>query len=241
MELDEYQRVADAETAHWWYSATRALVSDFVGPHLRPGGRFLDAGGGTGATGAWLADRGELVAVDAEPLALAIYGDRHRAVTARAAADIAALPLASDAFDAVVCVTVLYHRLVASPAAAVGELVRVTRRGGVVCLLEPGRAGRFRAHDRITHTARRFSRAELSHLLVDAGCDVVRSTGAYSFLVPLAAAKATIERGRTSSDLDRGRGGLGGLLPTVAAAERALLRRASLPFGLSVVAVGRRR
>ena len=241
MELDEYQRMADNETAHWWYGATRALLTDLVGPQLRPGGRFLDAGGGTGATGAWLADRGELVAIDTEPQALAIYGENHREVLARAAADVAALPLASEAFDAVVCVTVLCHRLVESPAAAVGELVRVTRRGGVVCLLEPGRAGRFRAHDRVTHTARRFSRAELSALLVAAGCDVVRSTGAYSFLVPLAAAKAVVERGRTASDLDRGRGGLGGLLPVVARAERAWLRHASLPFGLSVVALGRRR
>ncbi len=241
MELDEYQRMADAENAHWWYGATRTLLTDLLGPHVRGGGRFLDAGGGTGATGAWLADHGELVAVDTEPQALAIYAENHRAVSAAAAADVAALPLASEAFDAVLCVTVLCHRLVTSPAAAVGELVRVTRRGGVVCLLEPGRAGRFRAHDRVTHTARRFSRAELSALLVDAGCDVVRSTGAYSFLVPLAAAKSVFERGRTASDLDRGRGGLGGLLPAVAAAERALLRRASLPFGLSVVAVGRRR
>ena len=69
----------------------------------------------------------------------------------------------------------------------------------------------------------------------------MRSTGAYSFLVPLAAAKALVERGRTASDLDRGRGGLGGLLPAVARAERAWLRHASLPFGLSVVALGRRR
>lgn len=241
MELDEYQRMADAENAHWWYGATRALLTDLLGPHVGKGGRLLDAGGGTGATGAWLAGHGELVAVDTEPQAVAIYAENHRAVSAGAAADVAALPLASEAFDAVLCVTVLCHRLVTSPAAAVGELVRVTRRGGVVCLLEPGRAGRFRAHDRVTHTARRFSRAELSALLVDAGCDVVRSTGAYSFLVPLAAAKSVIERGRTASDLDRGRGGLGGLLPAVAAAERALLRRASLPFGLSVVAVGRRR
>jgi len=241
VELDEYRRMADAESGHWWYGTTRALLTEVLGPELSQGSRFLDAGGGTGATGAWMTGYGTVVAVDAEPLALALYGECHPDVTARAVADIASLPLASEAFDAVLCVTVLCHRLVASPAAAVGELVRVTRPGGVVCLVEPGVARLRRAHDRVTHTARRFSRAELAGLLEASGCDVVRSTGAYSFLVPPAAAKAVLERGRTASDLDRGRGGLGGVLPAVAALERVWLRRAPLPFGLSVLAIGRRR
>ena len=55
-----------------------------------------------------------------------------------------------------------------------------------------------------------------------------------------AAAKTVLERGATSSDLDRNGGGLGGVLPAVASAERRLLARVSLPAGLSVVAVGRR-
>jgi hypothetical protein len=42
-----------------------------------------------------------------------------------------------------------------------------------------------------------------------------------------------------SSDLDEPRDGLGGLLGRAAALERALLRRISLPAGLSVLAVGR--
>ena len=150
-------------TRHWWYGATRALLTDVLGPYVRTGGRFLDAGGGTGATGAWLADHGQLVAVDTEPQALAIYAENHRAVSAGAAADVAALPLAAEAFDAVLCVTVLCHRLVTSPAAAVEELVRVTRRGGVVCLLEPGRAGRFsRPRPGHAHRSAFLSRRTLS-------------------------------------------------------------------------------
>jgi hypothetical protein len=137
------------------------------------------------------------------------------------------------------CVTVLYHRSIPSPTAVVGELARVTRPGGVVCLMEPGVRRLRRAHDRVTHTARRFSLSDLRGLLTDNDMRVERATGAFSFLVPAAAAKAVVERGRMASDLDESPDGLGGVFGRMATAERALLRRVSLPAGLSVLAVGR--
>jgi hypothetical protein len=76
-------------------------------------------------------------------------------------------------------------------------------------------------------------------LLSGAGLEVERASGAYSFLVPPAAAKAVIERGQSASDLDRNGGGLGGALSQLARAEQTLLRRVDLPAGLSVFAVGR--
>jgi hypothetical protein len=98
----------------------------------------------------------------------------------------------------------------------------------------------WRAHDRVTHTGRRFSLGDLTELMIDNGLEVERATGAYSYLIPPAAVKTVLERGRTSSDLDNNPGGLGGALSGIAAAERRLLRRVDLPWGLSVVAIGRR-
>ena len=237
--------MAAVEDAHWWYRSTRALLADQLVGHLVAGaGRVdrrplvLDAGCGTGATGAWMAAHADVVGVDAEPLALELYGMR-AGVVGLAAADLARLPFASASFDAALCVTVLYHRAIASPAAAVAEIVRVVRPGGVVCLLEPGVRRLYRAHDREVHGARRFSLADMRTLLGDAGCKLVRSTGAYVFLVPPAFVKALVERRASSSDLDRHDDGLRGVLPSVATVERAVLRRMSIPFGLSVVAVGR--
>lgn len=238
MELEEYRRMAAVEQSHWWYRSTRALLAQVLGPSLAPGARLLDVGGGTGATGAWMAARGRLVAVDVEPIALGLYRERHPDV-AGVAADVRRLPFADASFDAALCVTVLYHAGVSSPSEAVAELARVVRPGGVVCLWEPGVRRLRRAHDRVTHGARRFAVADLRALLVDNGLTVERATGAYAFLVPPAAVKMVLERGETSSDLDRNAGGLGGVLGAAARAERAVLRRASLPFGLSVLAVGR--
>jgi ubiquinone/menaquinone biosynthesis C-methylase UbiE len=240
MELDEYRRMAAVEDVHWWYRSTRALLEQVLDPVLTPGGTYLDAGCGTGATGAWMGTHGRLVATDFEPLALSLYRERHADALGLARADVSRLPFASASFDAAVCVTVLFHQAIVSPVAAVAELARVVRPGGVVCLLEPGVRRLHRAHDRVTHAARRFSLAELRALLVHNGLAVERATGAYSFLVPVAAVKAMAERGHSASDLDRNQSGLGGTLSALASLERRLLRHASLPFGLSVLVVGRR-
>jgi len=241
MELDEYRRMAEAESAHWWYGATRALLGDVLRPWLRPGSRVLDAGCGTGATGAWMADGGaRLVGLDGEPLALTLYRDAHPDA-GLVGGDLTRLPFPDGTFDVVLAVTVLYHRWLADPAAAVEELARVVRTGGVLCLQEPGVRALRRAHDRVTHAARRFSRRDLVELLAGAGLEVERATGAYAFLVPAAAVKAVVERGRSASDLDQARDGLRGVLPFLAGLERRWLARHDLPAGLSVVAVARKR
>ena len=239
MERDEYDRMAATEDRHWWYAATRSLLADQLGPLLPAGGRYLDAGGGTGATGSWLSARGQVVVADIEPQALALYRRGHPDVAGLTVADLGHLPFAVASFDAAMCVTVLYHAAVASPAAVVGELARVVRPGGFVSLMEPGVRRLRRAHDRQTHAGRRFSLGDLRRLLVDNGLEVVRATGAYTFLVPPAAVLSLSDRSGTTSDLDRDQKGLGGVLPAAARAERAALRHVRSPFGLSVLAIGR--
>lgn len=239
MEVDEYRRMADVEHSHWWYHSTRQLLQQLLAADVARGGRFLDVGAGTGATGAWLAEHGDLVASDFMPLALELNRERH-AATGFVAADARQLPFADASFDVALCVTVLCHQSIPDPQIVVNELARVVRPGGVLCLWEPGVRRLRRAHDRVTHSARRFSRRDLSDLVVGAGLAVERASGAYSFLVPPAAAKAIFERGESASDLDRNRSGLGGVLGVAARGERALLRRLNLPAGLSVFAVGRK-
>ena len=62
--------MADVEHSHWWYNSTRKVLQQILADEVRRGGRFLDVGAGTGATGAWLANHGDLVSSDFVPLAL---------------------------------------------------------------------------------------------------------------------------------------------------------------------------
>jgi ubiquinone/menaquinone biosynthesis C-methylase UbiE len=245
MDKAEYRRMAQVEQTHWWYQATRRLLRQFIVSELREveqstPRRFLDAGCGTGATGAWLADFGSVIALDTEVEALNLYCQAHPEAQL-IHGDISAIDLSDDFVDAALCVTVLYHGEVTDPGAAVRELARVVKPGGLVCLMEPGVRSLRRSHDQVTHAARRFSRRELETLAANAGLDIIRSTGAYSFLVPPAWLKSRVERNTTSSDLDSNTSGLFGLLGLLARFERRILRVVSLPFGLSVIVVARKK
>ena len=242
MDEDEYQRMVVAGERHWWYQATRSLLEMLVTPHLPPIGAdtlYLDAGGGSGATGSWLADKATTVLDDYEPIALEAAVHDHAGYKG-VRANINFLPHCPATFDAVLCVTALCHRMNPDPQAIVNEFSRVVKPGGLVCLMEPGGKRLWRGHDDVTHTARRFSLAEMRSMVHVAELDLVRATGAFSFLVPPAAVMGVLERGKNKSDVGRNEGGLGGTLGQIARAERALLRKTNLPFGLSVIAMGRK-
>ena len=245
MDADEYRRMAAVEQTHWWYRSTRALLRQMIVNQLRQvtqsaPRRLLDAGCGTGAAGAWMSEFGSVIALDTEADALNLYCLSHS--DARMIhGDISSIDLPDDYVNVALCVTVLYHAEVVDPQKAVNEMARVVIPGGVVCLMEPGVRRLRRSHDQVTHAARRFSRRELETLAANAGLDIIRSTGAYSFLVLPAWLKSRVERNSTSSDLDNNTSGLFGLLGLLARFERRILRVVSLPFGLSVIVVARKK
>jgi len=234
--------MADVEDRHWWYDAVRRLLrrllsGELSGSESTP--RILDAGCGTGATGGWLDERGHVVALDISAMALKLYAKGHpEATLLEGSVESIALPDAS--MDLVVCVTVLYHANVTNPSIAIAEFGRVLRPGGLLCLVEPGMKGMHRGHDEVTHGARRFGVKELRDLVFASGMEVEKATGAFSFLIPLAWVRSKLPRSNKSSDLSNNASGLLGLLGTLSRVETRLVARRSLPFGLSVLVLGRK-
>lgn len=242
--IDEYRRMAEVENTHWWYRATNKHLETLLRTDLKRGGVMLDVGGGTGATGSWMAKYGSVVSLDMEPIASQLYVENHPDASA-VVADAQQLPIANSSVDVVLCVTVLYHRAIVDPAVAVREFARVTKPGGVVCLWEPGLPKLRRLHDEITHAGRRFSVKQMHSLASDAGLVVERATGAHASLVAPAYAKSWLEKsarakGDAKSDLDSNQTGLRGVLPAIAMLERKLIERFNLPTGLSSVVVARK-
>jgi SAM-dependent methyltransferase len=114
---------------------TAANSAAFLLPHLREDMSLLDVGCGPGTITVELAGilaSGTVVGVDAAPQALAAARDHARDTrnVRFEQADVYHLPYPDEAFDVVYAHQVLQH--LADPIAALREMRRVTKRGGLV-------------------------------------------------------------------------------------------------------------
>jgi SAM-dependent methyltransferase len=232
----------EAEETQWWYAGMRAISLAILSPALAGHGgaaRILDAGCGTGNNLRHLSRYGRAVGVDLSDDALQFC--RTRGVAA-AKASLLRLPFADASFDCVTSFDVLYHRWITDDRAAVAELARVLRPGGVLLVRVPALRALWGAHDEAVHSRHRYTRGEVRALLAGAGLRVVRASYGNSLLFPLVAARRTLDRitGRHGSDVSFLPAPLEWAFRTLLAVEARLVRRVSFPVGASVFALARR-
>lgn len=244
MDAAEITRLARYEDWYWWHRARRTIIGLLL-QHAVAGTqhRILDVGAGTGATSLALRRFGRVLAVDLSAEASAIARGRGLAV---ARMDASALAVADAAFDVVVALDVLEHLY--DDAAAVQELVRVLKPGGVLLVTVPAYKWLWSSHDVANRHWRRYRRRSLRRLLQAGGLRVeVCSYVMLSMLLP-AAAYRLLERlpGRRVVDAEAEVRFtpvpplINSLLAHVASWGGHLAGRVWLPFGLSIVAVARR-
>lgn len=242
MKPAEYRRMYDAEERQWWYAGQRAIVLALLERARRSDSplRLLDAGCGTGYNLVALAALGRTVGVDLSTEAIAFCRERDvRAVRG----SVLRLPFRDASFDAVTSFDVIYHDWVSDERAAVLEMARVLRPGGVVLVRVPALEALRGAHDVEVQSRHRFTRRELLGLLSSCGLRVEQSTYCNSLLFPLLLARRTLDR-----LLDRQGSDVGFLPPPLEwtfsralLAEAALVRRGlSFPVGASVIALARK-
>jgi len=243
VEPEEYDRIHAHERDHFWYRGLHALFAGALARAL-PGGprRLLDAGCGTGGLLAVLARRfpqAQRVGFDFAPAALRLAARRAGAPLVRAS--IERVPFRDGCFDAVVSADVLYHRAVSDDAAALRELARVTRPGGVVLLNLPAHPELRGAHDAVIHTARRYARADLVRMAAAAGLGVERLCWFNATLFPLARWRRRRSAGGPArSDVALPPAPINAILSAWLRAEAWWTLRLPLPVGLSLFAILRR-
>jgi SAM-dependent methyltransferase len=164
---------------HEWGTAP-----DFVGPRhalrerllldlllsANPGPQVLNAGAGQGTFSKRLEERGfDVTSVDDSEAAVEVLCRRLAGEVRRA--DVASLPFADENFDAAVLGEVLEH--VPDDAAALREVARVLRPGGVVAISVPA-GEQLGPSDRWAGHFRRYNRARLLDLCANASLRVHR-------------------------------------------------------------------
>ena len=244
MKPDEYRRMFEAEPSQWWYAGQRAIATALLEPALRglamERPRLLDAGCGTGFNLLALSRLSRAVGIDLAPEAIAFCRDRGvRAVRA----SLLALPFESSSFAAVTSFDVLYHAWVTDDRAAVAEMARVLRPGGVLLVRVPALRVLWGAHDAEVQSRHRYTRKELEALLDGSGLRVERATYCNSLLFPVLFARRRLDRllAREGSDVGFLPAPLEWAFKRVLLLEAALVRRrVSFPVGASVVALARK-
>jgi SAM-dependent methyltransferase len=242
MNLEEYARMFEAEETQWWYAGMRAIslsILSAVWDTETDGRRLLDAGCGTGNNLTHFRRFGRTVGVDLSDEALRFCRGRGVAATR---ASLLSLPFAGATFDGVTSFDVLYHRWVEDDAAAVRELARVLKPGGLLLVRVPALRMLWGAHDEAVHSRHRYTRAEVRGLLQGAGLEVVRLTYANMLLFPVIAVRRTLDRvlGRHGSDVSFLPAPLEWVFRTLLGIEARLVRRVALPLGASVFALARK-
>jgi SAM-dependent methyltransferase len=243
---DMYADTYALEECFWWFVGMRQIGHAFLDPLYPRGGRLdiLDVGCGTGANAQKLLSRyGRVVGLDFAHEALSFARGRWPGGLVQASGD--AIPFADASFDLVTAFGVICQLGVRSDIAALEECYRVLRPGGRVLLRVPAYKWLMAQHDRLGETRQRYSRRQLLRVMDQAGFVVEKCTHANMLLFPAAAAKRLSERvwpprNECASDLRPVPAPLNAAFTRMLSAEAALVRRGSLPYGLSLMALARK-
>lgn len=249
MDAVAYELFERLEHEHWWLRGRRTVyfdVLDHVLPAQRPL-RSLDVGCGYGAMLPGLARYGPASGVDVFPEA--VEECRRQGFESVETASAYELPAGPESYDVVTYFDCIEH--LDDDMAALREAHRVLRPGGHVVASVPAYAFLFSNNDRVAHHKRRYTRGELRRKLAEAGFEVRKASYVnfwlFPIIVPIVLLKKLKERlfpvaeDPTTNLTHSMPGPANELLYGVFSSERYVLRRASVPFGHSIIAVAAKR
>lgn len=246
MNTAEFDRMFAIEETHWWYRGRRELVRaalDRFGPDGRPW-RILDLACATGMSFRFLADYGSIRGIDISEETIRLCGQR--GIDRIVRGDALSLPFTDGGFDVVLALDAFEH--FEDDAAAMAEVHRVLRPGGLLVATVPAFMALWSPHDEAYHHFRRYRRKQLRQRLESAGFVTERmSYSSMTLFAPVWALRRLRGLGsggareEASSDfavpMPWPLEALAGLITRT---EVALQKRIDLPFGVSLYGVLRK-
>lgn len=235
-----------AEATHFWFRGFRKFITPVLADLAqgRPGLQLVDCGCGTGHNLRLLRPHGHAVGFDLSEGGL---------TRARAAGltvirgDVTRIPLASSSFDVATSFDVL--QCVEADEAAVREMARIVKPGGVVVVTLAALDALRGDHAEVWQEVRRYTPASARRLMETAGLTPERVSFMFASLFPLMASVRLVQRvtrrfGRQVSaetDIAVPAGPVNLLLTALVSAEAALIRHVRMPIGSSLLVVARKK
>ncbi|MHA1528373.1 MAG: class I SAM-dependent methyltransferase [Alphaproteobacteria bacterium] len=242
MDKNVYLRMAEQDAEHWWFVARRRILQDQIASlRLPPGARILEAGCGPGGNLAMLSEFGQLDAFE-------LNDDARQIASARSGIEVrpGKLPdnigFEPDSFDLIAALDVIEH--IEDDLGSVQALAKLLRPGARLIVTVPVYPWLWSAHDELHHHKRRYTRPEVRKLIGEAGLVMEKCSYFNTILFPLIVGIRFFKKlaGVTDKpDDDMPAPFLNAVLGRIFDAERFALRHVSLPFGVSVLCIARRR
>jgi SAM-dependent methyltransferase len=237
------RQFVELEETHFWFIGRRAIFMDVLAARL--GGRrdldIYDVGTGAGGFLGPLARFGTVTGFDDSPELVAHC--HARGFTHTVLAGLPALPVPDASADLVTLFDVIEH--IEDDVAALAEVRRVLRPGGLVFISTPAYQVLYANNDRVAHHQRRYTAGLLDRRIRAAGLIPRRVSYFNTLLFPLIApavlAGKLAERFRPAGDhtnlsVDLP-GGVNRALAAVMSSEGRWLRRLDAPVGHSLIAL----
>jgi len=243
MDTKLYGEMAEMERTHWWFLGRSAVIKDILLRFKKNRSTLLDVGAGTCLNTAAFKRIGfQAVALESHPEALNLA----RTVAPDIEIIDAPFPsprIESNKYDVVTLLDVLEH--LSDDADSLQEVHRILAPNGIVLITVPAFMFLWTSHDERAHHYRRYRRTELLTKLKLAGFEPTLVSYYNFFLFPPIAFVRLIQKffvkKNETSDFTRSPRILNSLFATLFGAERFLLRFTRLPFGVSLVAVARKK
>jgi len=238
MSPEAYIEMAETENRHWWFAGRRLLLRKLIsGLNLPAQANILEVGCGTGGNLEMLSAFGRVSALEmnetARSIAIEKTGGR---IDIRAASCPENIPRFNEKFDLVCLFDVLEHIDEDVPTLTV--LKGLLNERGRILLTVPAYAWLWSRHDEFLHHKRRYTADILREKAAAAGLHSARLSYFNTLLFPLAVAVRLKDRmaGRDSGT-SVPPAPINIVLREIFGAERFLLHRLLLPFGVSLYAV----
>jgi SAM-dependent methyltransferase len=243
----EYRQMYRVEDFHWWYVGLHELITSVVARELAGAGqlKILDAGCGTGRLCHLLGMFGTVSGCDMSDEALECC--RERGLTEVFRADLNSAVFPSAAYDVITSIDTLYHRAIEDESSILSRFHDALKPGGLLIINLVAHEFLRSTHDIAVHTRKRYTRKEVVCLLESCGFTVEMATYRLGFLFPVIASYRLARRWlapeidpEVASDVSAPNPLVNRFLLSLARLENRLILEASIPFGTSVFAVGRR-